>query len=273
MPTNIGSFTIFGAIEQKWLERGGAGGLLGVPLSNESPTFDGLGRAQTFQRGVISWHPTIGAHEVHGAILARWLETGREQFGYPITDESPCPDNIGRFNHFTALQFPGPPESSIYWSPTTGPHDVFGAIRDKWASLGFERGVLGYPLESEHDQPGGGRVQRFQGGLISWTPAGGPVEHFRAINPRLRLEDETQQILVVGDGFSSSGVHIDFGFQTPGFDGVRHDTRGALEASGDPDGHFEGSFLLPSDSFNVGARAVDLRTGQAAVAATVREEI
>jgi uncharacterized protein with LGFP repeats len=177
MPTNIGGFTVFGAIEQKWLSLGGAAGLLGAPLSNESPTFDGAGRAQTFKGGIISWHPTIGPHEVHGAILARWLELGREKFGHPITDESPCVANIGRFNHFRGLQFPGSPESSIYWSPATGPHDIFGAIRDKWASMGFERSVLGFPTTSEHDQPGGGRTQRFQGGVITWTPGGGAAEH------------------------------------------------------------------------------------------------
>src|SRR6185437_6492663 len=273
MPTNVGTFTVFGAIEQKWLGLGGVGGLLGAPLSNESPTFDGAGRAQTFQKGIVSWHPTIGAHEVHGAILARWLEVGREQFGHPITDESSCPDNKGRFNHFRALQFPGPPESSIYWSQATGPHDIFGAIRDTWASMGFERSFLGYPVGSEHDQPGGGKIQQFQGGVITWTPADGAVEHPRVINPALRLNDEGQQILVVGDGFSNFGVHIDFGFQTPGLNGVQHDARGALEASGDEDGHFEIPFPVPSDSFNIGARAVDLLTHQAAEASTVRQEI
>lgn len=177
MPTNIGTFTVLGAIEQKWLQLGGLKGSFGAPLSNESPTFDGQGRAQTFRGGIISWHPTIGAHEVHGAILARWLELGREQFGHPITDETTCPDGKGKFNHFRALQFQQqpPPESSIYWSPDTGPHDVFGAIRDKWASTGFERGPLGYPVLSALTEKGGA-IQRFQRGVITWTPGGGPVD-------------------------------------------------------------------------------------------------
>jgi hypothetical protein len=176
MPTNVGAFTVFGAIEGKWLSLGGVGGLLGAPLSNESPTFDGAGRAQTFRGGIVSWHPTIGAHEVHGAILARWLEVGREQFGHPITDESTCPDNVGKFNHFRALQFPGNPESSIYWTPTTGPHDIFGAIRDTWASMGFERSFLRYPMGSEHDLPGI-RAQNFQGGVMTWTGSDGASAH------------------------------------------------------------------------------------------------
>lgn len=177
MPTNAGGFTVFGAIEQKWLALGGLTGLLGVPLSNEAPTFDGTGRAQTFKGGVVSWHPTTGAHEVHGSILARWLSIGREKFGFPSTDESPCPDNIGRFNHFRALQLAGGPEASIYWTPATNAQEIYGAIREKWASMGFERSVLGYPVAPEADQAGGGRTQKFQAGVITWTSTGGTAEH------------------------------------------------------------------------------------------------
>jgi uncharacterized protein with LGFP repeats len=177
MPTNVGSLTVFGAIEQKWLALGGTSGFLGDPLTNETPTFDGTGRTQTFKRGIVSWHPSIGAHEVHGAIAGRWIEVGREHFGFPISDETTCPDAVGRFNHFRGVHLSGTPDSSIYWSPASGAHEVFGAIRDKWASMGFERGVLGYPVEPEHDQAGGGRTQRFQAGVITWTGSGGAAEH------------------------------------------------------------------------------------------------
>jgi LGFP repeat len=222
LPTNIGAFTVFGAIEQKWLALGGAKGLFGLPLSNEAPTFDGAGRAQTFKGGVVSWHPSIGAHEVHGAILARWLELGREKFGHPITDETPCPDNIGRFNHFQAIQFAGRPLSSIYWSPATGPHDVFGAIRDKWASMGFERSVLGYPQTSEADQPGGGKTQRFQGGVITWNNTGGAAEHEVSgdtvkfdsgqVNSNLPLNGNVQLIVQRNGTFTFTGSAHDSGF-------------------------------------------------------------
>ncbi len=176
MPTNVGSFTVFGAIEQKWLQFGGFNGSLGAPVSNEQPTFDGAGRAQSFQRGVVSWHPKTGPQVVWGAIGARWIEIGREQFGYPITDELTCPDQVGKFNHFRALQNGGS-DCSIYWSPASGAHEVYGAIREKWASMGWERSSIGYPIEAEHDQIGGGRTQRFQNGVITWTGADGAAEH------------------------------------------------------------------------------------------------
>lgn len=178
MPTNVGTFTVFGAIEQKWLALGGVHGFLGAPLTNEAPTFDGVGRAQDFAGGVISWHPKTGPWEVHGDILGRWKAIGREQFGYPINDESGCPDGIGRYNHFRALQLPGTPDASIYWTPATKAHEVYGAIRTKWAELGWERSALRYPVDAEHDVIGEpGRTQRFQCGVITWTAAAGAAEH------------------------------------------------------------------------------------------------
>lgn len=177
MPTNVGPFVVFGAIEEKWLSIGGVGGFFGAPVNNETPTYDGVGRFQTFQNNAqISWHPETGAHLVYGSIGARWLAIGREQFGYPINDESGCPDGVGRFNHFRALQLADKPDASIYWTPHTDAHEVYGAIRAFWAAQGWERGPCGYPTGAEHDQVGGGRVQRFQNGAISWTPAGGAVQ-------------------------------------------------------------------------------------------------
>src|SRR5204862_15013 len=87
--------------------------------------------------------------------------------GYPTTDESPTAGNVGRYNHFDK-------SSSIYWSPATGAHQVGGAIRDKWASLGWESSCLGYPTSDEYDF-NGGRRNDFQNGNITWTAAAGAV--------------------------------------------------------------------------------------------------
>lgn len=173
MPTNIDGFVVFGAIEQKWLALGGSHSPLGNPVTNESPTFDGVGRRQNFKGGMVSWHPAIGAFVVWGLIGERWLQIGAEQFGHPLTDETGTPDGSGRFNHFRALQPNGSVigESSIYWSPPTGAHEVYGAIRDLWAAHGWERGQVGYPITAEHDRTdGSGREQQFQHGRIVWSP-------------------------------------------------------------------------------------------------------
>ncbi|MER5602245.1 hypothetical protein ABT085_34850, partial [Streptomyces sp. NPDC002265] len=64
--------------------------------------------------------------------------------------------------------------SSIYWTPETGPHPVYGAIRDRWARRGWEASEVGYPLEEEHDRSGlPGREQNFERGRISWSPQTG----------------------------------------------------------------------------------------------------
>lgn len=160
---------VIGAIRDKWNALGGAAGVLGQPLDVERPTFDGTGRAQEFTGGTVSWHPKTGAFAVWGAIRERWIALGREGYGYPITDESGCPDGRGRYNHFRAMQLAGTPDGSIYWTPTTGAQPVYGAIRDLWARHGWEKSPVGYPLEAEHDRSGQpGRAQRFEHSEIDW---------------------------------------------------------------------------------------------------------
>jgi len=66
---------------------------------------------------------------------------------------------------------------SVYWTPQTGAHEVHGAIRDLWAHMGWETSKLGYPVSDEMNMPGG-RLSRFEGGHIDWTPAGGPKAAF-----------------------------------------------------------------------------------------------
>jgi hypothetical protein len=166
---------VIGAIRDKWVALGAEGGF-GAALDVEQPTFDGVGRAQEFAGGTISWHPEIGAFSTFGAIRERWMALGREQFGYLITDESGCPDNRGRFNHYRSMQLADRPEASIYWTLETGAHEIFGAIRGRWASLGFETSAVGYPTSGEVDFAEGGRVSYFERGAIYWWPDTGPID-------------------------------------------------------------------------------------------------
>jgi uncharacterized protein with LGFP repeats len=147
-------------------------GPLGFPTTDDMPTHDGVGRFQMFQGGVVVWHPRIGAFEVHGAISARYLAAGGTTFGYPITNETATPDGRGRFNHFRHLESNS--ERSIYWTPQTGAHEVYGFIRGRWVDLGWERSPLGYPTSPElntHDNRG--RYQTFEGGSMVWSPTTG----------------------------------------------------------------------------------------------------
>jgi uncharacterized protein with LGFP repeats len=174
----------FGAIGEKWRSMGASNGKLGQPISNEQATFDGVGRWQQFQAGMVSWHPGTGAHVVWGLIGQEWLRLGREQFGYPITDELPTGNKRGLYNHFRALHLPGNPDGSIFWSKTTGAHAVVGAIRQRWAQLGWDAGKLGFPTSNEFDvQVGGakGRRMDFEKGYIVWSPRTGARETVTAV--------------------------------------------------------------------------------------------
>lgn len=155
-----------GAIAERWRAIGASAGPVGAPTTNELATPDGVGRFTHFQRGSIYWTPPTGAHEVYGAIHGRWSGLGweRSPVGYPTTGELPTPDGVGRFNHFQW--------GSVYWTPSTGAHEVYGAIRHHWASQGWEKGPLGYPTSGEYDVPGG-RANDFQRGKLTWDRATG----------------------------------------------------------------------------------------------------
>lgn len=171
-PQAAHAYAVYGAIGDKYNALGGPGGVLGQPRSDEADAPHG-GRFNDFEHGSIYWHPSIGAYAVWGAIRGKWWEVGGVNYGYPITDELPTPDGRGRFNHFRAIHLPGQPEASIYWTPQTGAHAVYGAIRQRWAEMGWERSELGYPTSSEH-QDGQYRRVNFENGYIRWTAAGGP---------------------------------------------------------------------------------------------------
>ena len=144
--TRTGAFEVHGAIRARWLALGGEGSAFGYPTSDETATTDGVGRFNNFEHASVFWHPSTGAFEVHGLIRDRWLAIGGTSsiLGYPTTNESTTPDGVGRYNHFQ--------NGSVYWTPTTGAHEVYGPIRARWANLRWERGLLGYPTSTPTQQ-------------------------------------------------------------------------------------------------------------------------
>src|SRR4051794_35480287 len=130
----------------------------------------GDGFRQQFEHGEMFYLPPNTPCWVTGAILAEYNAWGAEGgfLGYPITDERATPDEAGRYNHFQ--------KGSIYWSYKSGAHEVYGAIRDKWAALGWERGYLGFPTTGEKPFTDDGRVSCFQNGCIYWWPDDGAFD-------------------------------------------------------------------------------------------------
>ena len=153
-----------GEIDTRYQGLGGCNGFLGAALTDETTAPDNSGKYNVFRNGSIYWSPTTGAFEVHGAIRDKWKELGWEAglLGYPVSNETKTPDNVGLFSVFQ--------RGSIYWKPATGAHEVHGAIRDKYKEVGWESGALGYPTSDEY-AVSGGRRSDFQHGSITWDSA------------------------------------------------------------------------------------------------------
>lgn len=138
------------------------GSKIGMPVLLRS------GYSQQFQNATAYGAPADTPKEVHGAIRDRYVQFGGPDgwLGFPLTNETGTPDGKGRYNHFE--------HGSIYWHPTTGAFAITGAIRDKWAALGYETSSLGYPTTDEMAFVDG-RVSLFQRGAIYWWPDTGAI--------------------------------------------------------------------------------------------------
>ena len=246
-------YEVHGDILAKYNALGGPQGFLGYPISNELACADKVGAYSHFEQGSIYWRPGLGSFEVHGAIHALWAKLGYEAYGYPITDETGTPDSVGRFNHFrTFFADNTTADASIYWTPSTGAHEVHGAIRTNWAQIGWETSYLGYPVSDEHDA-NGGRQSDFQNGSIFWTAANGTqlLPQTFVVNCPINFSDGTPvggngQLVLFCDGtVHVSGLLHDCGF--PSYDCLTvftvKDANGRAYAASEP-GHLSGTDAL-----------------------------
>jgi hypothetical protein len=133
-----------------------------------------------------------------GAIADKYRAIGGcgSLIGAPITNELGTPDRRGRYNVFE--------RGSIYWTPETGAFEVHGAIRDQWKELGWEAGVLGYPISDERGTPDHrGRYNVFEKGSIYFTPDTGAHE----VLGRIRDEYEARGWEAGPLGYPTSGEY------------------------------------------------------------------
>jgi len=165
-----GAHAVRGAILTHYLALGGPGGLLGLPTSDETPTAGAAGRFSTFTGGTTYWSGATAAHEVHGLILARYLALGGPAgfLRLPTSDETAVAG--GRSTTFTG--------GTMYWSGTTGAHEVHGLILSSWLAQGAVTGRLGFPTSEEYAVTGGRRSD-FQHGFVTWSPTKGIVTTVR----------------------------------------------------------------------------------------------
>ncbi|MEV7042686.1 PQQ-dependent sugar dehydrogenase [Amycolatopsis sp. NPDC051061] len=168
-----GTKVLTGPVLDKYLAVGGIT-KLGPPTSDTATNADGAQFNDFVNNGNVGsiyYTAATGAHTIYGEIRKKWAALGYGQIlGYPTNDEDGTPDGVGRFNHFIK----GTNVGSIYFTPQTGAHGIYGEIRKKWAALGWERG-LGYPTNDEDGTPDGvGRFNHFSlGHSIYFTNATG----------------------------------------------------------------------------------------------------
>ncbi|MFA5810482.1 MAG: hypothetical protein WC935_09175, partial [Thermoleophilia bacterium] len=149
-----------GDILTKYLALGPA--TFGLPTTDETgvPGY-GPGRKSELTGATIYWSGVTGAYEVHGDIRGKWLAMGGPaRFGMPTSDEQDVSGVLGaKWSQFQS--------ANIYWSLTTGAHEVHGAILAKYLVLGGPAGTLNRPISDEYSF-GSGRRSDFVGGNIYW---------------------------------------------------------------------------------------------------------
>jgi uncharacterized protein with LGFP repeats len=156
-----GAFVVRGAINAAWDKLGSSGGVLGVPVGDE--TYDDGVVSQKFSGGAVSWNrqtkefttePAVLAEQLKGlqvaidptaAINMAWRAAGgatgplgAKQGGqYPIGGDGIAQDFVG---------------GKVFFSPDTGANAVESDILAKYESLGGPVGSdLGFPTANESD--------------------------------------------------------------------------------------------------------------------------
>jgi uncharacterized protein with LGFP repeats len=106
----------------------------------------------------------------------RWAQLGFENgvLGYPTTNVVSGLRNGGSYQNYEG--------GAIVSSPTAGTFESYGSIRQEWAQLGFESGILGYPTSPiVAGMRNGGSYQNFEGGAIVSSPTTGTHASFGPI--------------------------------------------------------------------------------------------
>ncbi|THV51563.1 hypothetical protein BGAL_0106g00030 [Botrytis galanthina] len=170
--SKIGTCVVKDEIYKKWMTMGGAEGVMGYPVSDETLTPGGVTRFNMFSHGgAIYYTVTRGAFWIYGDIYKKWMATGGElgDLGYPVSDEELAPDGVCRFNKFSG-------GGAIFLTPERGAVKVAGEIYKRWIALGGGSGYLGSPITDEISGKYDTRYNDFSGGSIWWHSSIGTRE-------------------------------------------------------------------------------------------------
>lgn len=168
--------------------------------------------------------------------VERAIEAKRSQYGWfgsPTSNVEPSIDGVGYFRHFE--------HASVFWTPQFGAHEVHGAIRVKYASLGWEASYLGYPTSDELGLNNNTyRYSNFQRGTISW--AGGPAAFISlVVGARIERHQLGAWVHISGQGATPGGT---VRFAVEGLEGAI----GAKSAGAFAIGGWDGRFAVTWDA-------------------------
>jgi uncharacterized protein with LGFP repeats len=180
-----GAFVVRGAINAAWDKLGSSGGVLGIPVSDE--TYDGELATQAFSGGRVSWNRLTKAFTTVPPDLAKQLAdlqvpidpTAAINMAWRAAGGPSGPLGAKQGDQYPvggdglAQNFAG---GKIFFSPATGANAVESGILTKYEALGGPAGGnLGFPIANEAD--GGlkpaSRLSRFSATdkpVIFWTP-------------------------------------------------------------------------------------------------------
>ena len=170
---STGAWESKGGIRGRWAELGYQGGIMGYPTGPE--VYDGRGWYQNYENGAIIGTNDTGFWESKGGIRKRWAELGYQGgiMGYPIGPE--VYDGRGYYQDYEQGAIIGVEETG-YWENN-------GGIRARWSQLGYQGGVMGYPI-SEIVWDGRGWYQNYENGAIIGTNDTGFWESYGKIRTR-----------------------------------------------------------------------------------------
>ena len=168
---------------------------------------------QRYDNGYIISTPS-GVWESYGVIRQRWAELGYEGgiLGYPAS-EVDCYKNDGQ--SYCVQRY----DNGYIISGPNGAWESYGVIRQRWAELGYENGILGYPIDEVYCYKNAKNsndycVQRYDNGYIISGP-NGAWESYGVIRQRWAATDyERGQY-----GYPSGAVTVNNGILTQPYDG------------------------------------------------------
>ncbi|SOD93770.1 N-acetylmuramoyl-L-alanine amidase [Blastococcus haudaquaticus] len=208
--TSSGTRLVLGGIRDVWLARGGARGVLGLPLHDEAPTSGG-GWYVEFTGGTVVWTASSGAVALTGPIGARWSAAGGlgSSLGLPVAVQRATSDGRGQFVAFAS-------GAGIY--QPNGSAQAFlvaGDIGRRWTAWGGVSG-LGLPIIDETRLgTGAGTFQVFARGKVFSSAGTGVQVVYGAVGAAYDS---------VGAEWSRLGLPTSGEYAVPG--GVRADFQG-----------------------------------------------